>query len=117
MIREDSLKQFEPLATAIHELLVHEWDRYRHDRPTASPDTYDTYIPAIHRLAMDRLSRDEDENIGHIAAYLNFVVKSYIGRIPDKALNLSVAKRIFHLAEKTRLRQSRLPNPLGRMAI
>jgi hypothetical protein len=72
-----------------------------------SVDVYDDYIPAIHRLVKDRHST-EDEDIEHIAAYLNFVEKNYIGKIPDKNLNLRIATKIFVLAESARQRQPQL---------
>ena len=117
MNREDTLERLGPLATAIRELLFHEWNACRHDRPAASADIYDDYIPAIHRLARERHSRDNAKDIEHIAAYLNFVVKNYLGGIPDKALNRSVAEKIFSLAEATRQPQSSLPGQFGRVAI
>lgn len=109
MIRESTLELLGPLAADIRELLFLEWASYRPDRTASSSDLYDDYIPAIHRLALDRSSSDDAEGIEHIAAYLNFVVKNYVGRIPDKALNRSVAKKLFTMAEATRQRQSNIP--------
>ena len=105
MNRENALELLGPLATAIRELLFLDWEPYRLDRTASSIDLYDEYIPAIHRLAKDRQSSDDAEDIEHIAAYLNFVAKNYLGSIPDKALNRSVAEKIFRLAEATRQRQ------------
>lgn len=109
MSRENTLEQLGPLATEIRELLLLEWEAYRPGRTASSSDLYDDYIPAIHRLALDRSSSDDTEGIEHIAAYLNFVVKNYVGRIPDKALNRSVAEKLFTMAEATRQRQSNIP--------
>ncbi|KAF0164509.1 MAG: hypothetical protein FD157_2116 [Rhodocyclaceae bacterium] len=109
MSRENTLEQLGPLATQIRELLFLEWEACRPDRTASSSDLYDDYIPAIHRLALDRSSSDDTEGIEHIAAYLNFVVKNYVGRIPDKALNRSVAEKLFTMAEATRQLQSNIP--------
>jgi len=109
MSRENTFELLGPLATAIRELLFLEWAPYRPDRTASSMDMYDDYIPAIHRLAKDRSSKDDAEEVEHIAAYLNFVAKNYLGRIPNKALNRSVAEKIFTLAEATRQRQSNIP--------
>ncbi|MDK9705159.1 MAG: hypothetical protein OEL20_18705 [Sulfuritalea sp.] len=102
MIREKTPEQPGPLAAAIRELLLLEWGAYRPDRAASAMDLYDAYLPAIHRLARDRASGDDAEDIEHIAAYLNFVVKNYIGRVPDKALNRSLAGKILRLAEAAR---------------
>ena len=117
MNREDTLERLDPLATAIRELLLREWQACRLDRSAAAADSYDDYIPAILRLTQERHSRNDATNIEHIAAYLNFVVKNYLGTTPDKALNRSVAEKIFSLAEATRQRRAGLPDFPGRMAI
>jgi len=117
MNREDTLERLDPLATAIRELLLREWQASRQGRPAAAANSYDDYIPAILRLMQERHSRDEATSIEHIAAYLNFVVKNYLGATPDKALNRSVAEKIFSLAEATRQRSDSLPDSPGRMAI
>lgn len=109
MSSENTLEQLGPLATEIRELLALEWEPYQPNRAAAPLDAYDAYVPAIHRLALDRSSSDDAEDIEHIAAYLNFVVKNYVGKTPDKKLNRSVAARIFSLAEATRQRQGKLP--------
>ena len=109
MSRENTLEQLGPLATEIRELLALEWEPYQPNRAAATIEAYDAYVPAIHRLALDRSSNDDAEDIEHIAAYLNFVVKNYVGKTPDKKLNRSVAAKIFSLAEATRQRQGKLP--------
>jgi len=109
MSRENTLEQLGPLATEIRELLALEWEPYQPNRAAATIEAYDAYVPAIHRLALDRSSNDDAEDIEHIAAYLNFVVKNYVGKTPDKKLNRSVAARIFTLAEATRQRQGSIP--------
>ena len=43
--------------------------------------------------------------IEDVAAYLNFVVKNYIGATPDNELNLAIAAKIFALAESARQRR------------
>jgi len=101
-MRDNTLELFGPLASDIRELLFLEWDPYSSNHNPVSVDIYDDYIPAIHRLARDRHSSDDAEDIEHIAAYLNFVVRNYIGGIPDKDLNRSVAEKIFKLAEAAR---------------
>jgi len=106
MNHESTLEQLGPLATDIRELLFREWEPCRSG---SGPSAYDAYVPAIHRLAVERPSVDVGVDIEHIAAYLNFVVKNYLGRVPDKMLNLSVAERIFSMAEPTRQRQGKLP--------
>jgi hypothetical protein len=98
-MRDNTLELFGPLAASIRELLFLEWDPCSSNHNPVSIDLYDDYIPAIHRLAKDRHSSDD------IAAYLNFVVKNYIGEIPDKELNLEVATKIFTLGEAARQRQ------------
>lgn len=108
MIPDNSFELFGPLASAIRELLFREWDPHRVNHAPAAADVYDDYIPAIHRLAKDRHSSRAAEDIEHIAAYLNFVVRNYVGEIPDKALNHEVAAKIFALAEAARSR-----NPAG----
>jgi hypothetical protein len=103
-----------------HDVKIFELGRWQRNREllpgkpygpiaASSIDLYDDYIPAIHRLALDRSSSDDAEGIEHIAAYLNFVVKNYVGRIPDKALNRSVAEKLFTMAEATRQLQSNIP--------
>jgi len=99
MIHTDPFELFGPLATSIRELLFLEWDPCSSNHNPVSVDLYDDYIPAIHRLAKDR------QPIEDIAAYLNFIVKNYIGETPDKELNLEVATKIFALAETARQRQ------------
>ena len=101
-MRDNTLELFGPLASDIRGLLFLEWDPCSSNHNPISADIYDDYIPAIHRLVRDRHSSDETEDIEHIAAYLNFVVRNYIGGIPDKELNQSVAEKIFELAEKAR---------------
>lgn len=103
MTRENnSFELFGPLAAAIRDLLFLEWDPCHINHTTECDDVYDDYIPAIHRLAKERHSNDLDEDIEHIAAYLNFVVKNYIGEIPDKDLNRKISARILALAEEAR---------------
>lgn len=104
-MRDNAFELFGPLASEIRELLFVEWDVHGTRQNPASSDVYDDYIPAIHRLAKDRHSSDDTEDIEHIAAYLNFVVKNYIGAMPDKDLNRNVAEKIFALAEAARNRQ------------
>lgn len=104
MTRDNTFELFGPLATAIRELLFLEWDPYRINHAPVSVDVYDDYIPAIYRLARERHSSRDGEDIEHIAAYLNFVVRNYVGEIPDKALNHEVAAKIFALAEAARSR-------------
>ena len=116
MIRDNPLELFGPLAAAIRELLFREWDPHRVNHASASADVYDDYIPAIHRLAKDRHSSCEAEDIEHIAAYLNFVVRNYVGEMPDKALNREVAARIFALAEAERSRNLATVAHAGRPA-
>ncbi|MCX7162670.1 MAG: hypothetical protein WCI19_14665 [Betaproteobacteria bacterium] len=99
MINDHSFELFGPLAASIRKLLFLEWDPCSSNHNPASADLYDDYIPAIHRLANNR------HPIEDIAAYLNFVVKNYIGGTPDKELNLEVAAKIFALAETARQRQ------------
>lgn len=106
MTRDNTFELFGPLATAIRELLFLEWDPHRINHAPVSVDVYDDYIPAIHRLAKDRHSSRDGEDIEHIAAYLNFVVRNYVGEIPDKALNHEVAAKIFALAEAARSRNT-----------
>ncbi len=101
-MRDNTLELFGPLASDIREILFLEWDPCDSNHHPASIDIYDDYIPAIHRLARARHSSDDTEDIEHIAAYLNFVARNYIGRIPDKDLNRSVAEKIFKLAETAR---------------
>ena len=103
-MHDSTFELFGPLASNIRELLFIEWDAHGTNQNPASHDVYDDYIPAIHRLAKDRHSSDETEDIEHIAAYLNFIVKNYIGEIPDKELNRTVAEKIFALAEAARNR-------------
>jgi hypothetical protein len=85
-----------PLAAAIRELLFLEWNPCSSNHNSLSIDVYDDYIPAIHRMAVDRVSAED------IAAYLNFVVKNYIGQTPDKELNQERAAKIFAFAEAGR---------------
>lgn len=106
MTRDNTFELFGPLATAIRELLFLEWDPCRINHAPESADVYDDYIPAIHRLAKDRHSSRDGEDIEHIAAYLNFVVRNYVGEMPDKALNHEVAAKIFALAEAARSRHA-----------
>ncbi len=107
MIRDNASELFGPLAASIRDLLFIEWDPCRINHHAASIDVYDDYIPAIHRLVKDRHSSHVAEDIEQIAAYLNFVVKNYVGGVPDKELNLEVAAKIFALAETSRERQPR----------
>jgi hypothetical protein len=107
IMRDNTFELFGPLASDIREVLFHEWDPHSSNHNPVSADVYDDYIPAIHRLVKDRRST-EDEEIGNIAGYLNFVVKNYIGKSPDKELNLKVAAKIFALAEGARQRQPQL---------
>jgi hypothetical protein len=95
------------LAANIREILFHEWDPHSSNHNPVSVDVYDDYIPAVHRLVKDRHSTEE-ENIENIAGYLNFVVKNYIGKTPDKELNLEVARKLFLLAEAARQRLPQL---------
>jgi hypothetical protein len=104
MMRDNTFELFGPLASAIRDLLFREWDPCRINHIVASADVYDDYIPAIHRLAIDRQSIDAGEDIEHIAAFLNFVVKNYIGVTPNKELNQEIAVKIFALAEAARQR-------------
>jgi hypothetical protein len=104
MIHDNTFELFGPLAASIREVLFLEWDPCGGNHHSVSVDLYDDYIPAIHRLAKDRHS-SADEDIEHIAAYLNFVVRNYIGESPDKDLNLKVAAKIFALAEAARQRR------------
>lgn len=104
MICDNPSDLFGPLAASIRKLLFLEWDPCRINHSAASIDVYDDYIPAIHRLAKERHSREASEDIEDIAAYLNFVVKNYLGGVPDKALNHQVAEKIFALAEQARER-------------
>jgi hypothetical protein len=98
MMRDNTFELFGPLAANIREILFHEWDPHGSNHNPVSVDVYDDYIPAVHRLVKDRHSTEE-ENIENIAGYLNFVVKNYIGKTPDKELNLEVARKLFLLAE------------------
>ena len=107
-MHDNTFELFGPLASDIRELLFREWDPSCGNHNPVSADLYDDYIPAIHRLAKDRHSNDATEDIEHIAAYLNFVVKNYIGETPNKELNLGVAAKIFTLAETARQRQLQL---------
>jgi hypothetical protein len=107
MMRDNTFELFGPLAANIREILFHEWDPHSSNHNPVSVDVYDDYIPAIHRLVKDRHST-EDEDIEHIAAYLNFLVKNSIGETPDKELNLQIAAKIFALAEDARRRQPQL---------
>ncbi len=107
MNHDNTFELFGPLAASIRELLFLEWDPCSSNHNPVSIDLYDDYIPAIHRLAKDRYSSDEDD-IEHIAAYLNFVVKNYIGETPNKELNLEIAAKIFALAEAARQRTMEL---------
>jgi hypothetical protein len=102
MNRDNTFELFGPLAASIRELLFLEWDPCSCNHNPVSIDLYDDYIPAIHRLAVNRVLVED------IAAYLNFVVKNYIGEIPDKALNQEIAEKIFALAEGARQRQLEL---------
>jgi hypothetical protein len=104
-MHDNTFELFGPLASEIRELLFLEWDPCSSNHNPVSADLYDDYIPAIHRLAKERHSNDATEDVEHIAAYLNFVVKNYIGESPDKELNLEVAAKIFTLAEIARRRQ------------
>lgn len=104
MIQDNTFELFGPLAASIRELLFLEWDPCGNNQNPVSIDLYDDYIPAIHRLAKDRHAT-EQEDIEHIAAYLNFVVKNYIGDTPNKELNQEIAAKIFALAENARQRQ------------
>ena len=97
-MHDKTFELFGPLAANIREILFHEWDPYSSNHNPVPVDVYDDYIPAIHRLVKDRHS-NEKENIENIAGYLNFVVKNYIGKTPDKELNLEVARKLFLLAE------------------
>ena len=103
-MRDNTFELFGPLASKIREILFHEWDPHGSNHNPVFVDVYDDYIPAIYRLVKDRHSTEE-EDIEHIAAYLNFVVKNYIGKTPDKELNLAVAAKIFGLAEGARKRK------------
>jgi hypothetical protein len=106
MTRENnSFELFGPLAAAIRDPLFREWDPCHINHTTECDDVYDDYIPAIHRLAKERHSSDLDEDIEPIAAYLNFVVKNYIGELPDKDLNRKISARILALAEEARQHQ------------
>ena len=107
MTHDNAFELFGPLATSIREILFLEWDPFRSNRNPVAIDLYDDFIPAIHRLAKERQATEE-EDIEHIAAYLNFVVKNYIGETPNKALNLEVARKIFALAESARHQNPKL---------
>ena len=107
MMRDNTFELFGPLASDIREILFREWDPHSGNHHPVSVDLYDDYIPAIHRLVKDRHSTEE-EDIENIAGYLNFVVKSYIGKTPDKELNLEVARKLFLLAEAARQRLPQL---------
>ena len=104
MIRDNTFELFGPLASSIREMLFVEWNPHRADHNPVLSDLYDDYIPAIYRLAKDRHSSEKDD-IEHIAAYLNFVVKNYIGEDPNKELNHKIAAKIFALAEAARQRR------------
>jgi hypothetical protein len=104
MIRDNVFELFGPLASSIREMLFVEWNPYSANHDPVLADLYDDYIPAIYRLAKDRHSSERDD-IEHIAAYLNFVVKNYIGETPDKRLNQEIAAKIFALAEDARQRR------------
>jgi hypothetical protein len=91
MTSDNTFELFGPLANSIRELLILEWNPCRINQNAISDDLYDDYIPAIHRLAKERHSSAEVDT-EHIAAYLNFVVKNYIGETPDKDLNQEVAE-------------------------
>ena len=107
MMRDNTFELFGPLAANIREILFHEWDPHSSNHNPVLADVYDDYIPAIYRLVKDRHTTEE-EDIAHISAYLNFVVKNYIGKTPDKELNLDVAAKIFAVAEGARVRQPQL---------
>ena len=101
MTSDRTFELFGPLANSIRELLVLEWNPRRINLNAKSDDLYDDYIPAIHRLVIECHATAE-VNIEPIAAYLNFVVKNYIGETTDKELNHIIAAKIFTLAEAAR---------------
>ena len=106
-MHDKTFELFGPLASGIREILFHEWDPHGGKHNPMSIDLYDDYVPAIHRLIKDRHSTAAND-IEDIAAYLNFVVKNYIGETPDKDLNQAVARKLFLLAEAARQRQPQL---------
>ena len=107
MTRDNTFELSGPLAWNIREILFHDRDPHNSNHNHVSVDIYDDHIPSINRLVKDRHST-EDEDIENIAGYLNFVEKNYIGKTPDKELNLQIAAKIFALAESARPRQSQL---------
>ena len=101
MTSDNTFELFGPLANSIRKLLVREWNPCRINQNAISDDLYDDYIPAIHKLAIERYASPEDD-IEHIAAYLSFVTENCIGENPDKDLNQEVAEKIFAMAEAAR---------------
>jgi hypothetical protein len=86
----------EPLTAEIRRLLICDWDPCRINLNIEGEDEYDSYIPAIHKLAKIAKSADE------IAAQLNHIENSYMGGIVNKAVNCAVAEKIFALVDANR---------------
>jgi len=86
----------EPLAAEIRRLLFSDWDPCRINMNIEGEDEYDSYIPAIHKLAKIAKSADQ------IAAQLNLIENSYMGGTVNKAVNLAVAEKIFALVDADR---------------
>ena len=86
----------DPLTAAIRTLLFREWDPCSANGNIECEGDYDSYIPAIYRLAVD------GKSINHIAARLAFVERHHMMLFPRKDLNKKVAARIFSLAEASR---------------